>query len=133
MPTYDHKCRYCRIVWQEEYSVHDEPPQYCPECKSPDVYRMIGAPAFQLKGSGWASDGYYKHAPLDSWKGRIKLYDRKEDYQREAEGEAKERKRKMLKAQNEVIKRTIGPDDVIREKEATRKIEEAGKKAREEV
>jgi putative FmdB family regulatory protein len=134
MPRYEHECRTCGLRWAEEYSVHDAPPGDCPECRSTDVYRTVGAPAFILQGSGWASDGYYRHQPLDdAWKGRIKLYDRKEDYIRESVGEAKELKKRELVAQNKVIKRTLGYNARITQDEADRKIAAAGEKAKKEV
>ena len=130
---YEHHCRACDLRWAEEYSIHDDPPSSCPECRSADCYRMMGTPAFVLKGAGWASDGYYKNAPLDAWKGRIKLYDRKEDYDRETEGEARLKEKNKLKAQNEAIKRTLGYDAQIREREASVKIDKAVKKAKDEL
>lgn len=134
MPRYEHACRACKGGWFESYSIHDTPPKVCPECGSEEVFRVLGTPAFVLKGSGWAYDGYHKNAPLEeAWKGRLKLYDNKEDYVRERVGEAKELERRKLKKQNEVIKRTLNYDSRITESEAERKIRAAGEKAKKEV
>lgn len=130
---YEHHCNGCGIDWAEEYSIKEDPPSTCPECASRDVYRHIGCPAFTLKGAGWASDGYHKNAPLETWKGKLKLYDRKDDYVREAVGEEEARMTRQLRAQNEAIKRTLGVDATIGEREAKMKINEAGEKKRNEV
>lgn len=128
---YEHCCRDCGLEWEEEYKLTDPVSDTCPECGSQDMYRCVTTSgSIHFKGAGWASDGYYKNAPLDSHKGRLKLYDRKEDYQREAVGEAKEKEKRKLIRQNEVIKRTLGHGAVIKEAEAEKKIKKAADKAR---
>jgi putative FmdB family regulatory protein len=131
MPRYEHQCRKCSFSWEETYKSDEPIPDSCPDCGAKEVFRCVSAPAFHLKGPGWALDGYSKMANIQSLKGRLKIYDHHEDYFRESVGEAKEKKKRMLMKQNEVIKRTLGPDAVIKEKEANVKIDKAAKKARE--
>ena len=127
---YEHHCRDCELDWEENYGLHDPVSTTCPECGSINMYRCVTTSgAIHFKGAGWASDGYYKNAPLDSHKGRLKLYDRKEDYLREAKGEAREITRRKLMRQNEVIKKTLGHGAVIKETEAENKMKKAEEKA----
>ena len=56
---------------------------------------------------------------------KVKLYDRKEDIDRDLRGEAGERELKKLKRINAAAKRHIGPDAAVTDKEATRKINKA--------
>jgi len=127
---YEHHCNTCHLDWLEDYGLNEPSPTTCPECRSEDMYRCVTTSgAFILKGSGWARDGYYHNQALDSHKGRLKLYDRKEDYLREHKGEAAEIARRKLMRQNESIKRTLGFDSQIKEAEAEKKI----KKARDKV
>jgi len=131
---YEHHCRTCHLDWEEEYKLSESSQRACPECRSDDTYRAVtSSGAIVFKGAGWSSDGYYKNAALDSHKGRLKLYDRKEDYLREAKGEAKEVARRKLMKQNEVIKRTLGYDSQIKEHEADKKIKKATDKAASDV
>jgi putative FmdB family regulatory protein len=130
MPRYEHHCRVCELDWEEDYGLSDPVSDTCPECGSQDMYRCVTTSgAIHFKGAGWSEDGYYKNAALDTHKGRLKLYDRKEDYNREAKGEAREITKRKLMQQNEVIKRTLGHSSVIKEAEAERKIKKAEDKA----
>lgn len=119
---FEHHCRACDLDWLEEYSVKDNPPETCPECRSTDVYRCVTtAGAIIFKGGGWSPDGYYNYKNYDTLKEtghKVKLYDRKEDLDREMQGEKREAELKKLKRQNEVAKRTMGPDAGITQKEA---------------
>ncbi len=120
----------CDLDWEEEYGLNDPKPKMCPECASEEIYRAVtSSGAVVFKGAGWSSDGYYKNSSLDKFGKSIKLYDRKEDHDREAKGEAREKTRRKLMAQNESIKRTLGYDAKINEAEANRKIKKAVEKA----
>lgn len=127
---YEHHCRSCGLYWLEEYSLKDLPPDTCPECESNDVFRCVtDSGVIHFKGAGWSPDGYYKNAPLDAWKGRLKLYDREEDYRREKVGEAVEAEKRKLKRQDRIAKRILGYDSRVTEAEAERKIKKAKEKA----
>lgn len=128
MAIYEHHCRDCDLDWLEQYSVHDDPPDTCPECESNDVYRCVtDSGAVFFKGPGWSPDGYYKHAALDKYKGTgIKVYDRKEDHDREVAGQAREAELRKLKRLDEAAKRTLGPDAGVTQAEADAKVKAAG-------
>ncbi len=133
MPTYEHHCRECNLYWEEEYSTKDLPPDTCPQCEGLDVYRCVSdAGAIHFKGAGWSPDGYYKNKSYDIHKAQgkdIKLYDRKEDIDRDMRGEAMVREKKRLLKQNEAAKRHLGPDAAVTASEAETKIKAAGEKA----
>lgn len=43
MPIYEHQCQNpdCKYEWEEEYSIKEEPPKICPNCKECTVKRLI--------------------------------------------------------------------------------------------
>jgi len=53
MPTYDYVCEACEHTWEEFKSIKAEPTKKCPSCGKETMQRMISAPVFRLKGSGW--------------------------------------------------------------------------------
>jgi putative FmdB family regulatory protein len=58
---YDYECSSCKHTYELEQSIKDDANTECPKCKKQTAKRLItGAPAFVLKGSGWASEGYSK-------------------------------------------------------------------------
>lgn len=129
MPLYEHRCRECSLEWLEEYSLEDfekNAELTCPECESEDTFRCVTTSAcIHFKGSGWSPDGYSKENPLGTWGNQLKVYDRKEDHDREAAGQERVRVKKRMKKQNEAIKKTMGVDATIGEAEAERKMSAA--------
>lgn len=65
MPVYMYKCNLCK----KEFGVFGErteldSPEYeacCPNCKSRNTFKIVAQSSFQLKGNGWAKDGYQKN------------------------------------------------------------------------
>lgn len=132
---YEHVCRTCGHEWLEEHKLEEVEEARglpCPECKSPDCYIAVTTSgAVFFKGPGWSPTGYNKHTYLDDYdKKTTKVYDRKEDLQRDLQGEAEQAELKKLKRLNEVSKKTLGPDAAVTQNEADKKIKEAGRKAR---
>lgn len=128
MPMYEHHCRDCDLDWLEQYGINDDPPDTCPECESTDVYRCVTTSgAIHFKGAGWSPDGYSKDRALEKYKNTgIKVYDRKEDHDREVKGQAEQRELARLKRMDEAAKKTLGPDAGVTQAEADRKIKKAG-------
>ena len=127
MPVYEHECRTCRLLWEEVYKITDDPPEVCPECGSSEVYRTIGSTGFILNGSGWARDGYYRYKAYDKWgKGKIEVFDKKEDHDRVVRGEAEQAELKKLKRLDEVSRKTLGQEAGVTQAEAEKKIKKAG-------
>jgi putative FmdB family regulatory protein len=59
MPTYEYKCEKCGTVFEKRQRFSDQPLTAHPECGGP-VHRLLSAPAFQLKGTGWYATDYAK-------------------------------------------------------------------------
>ena len=134
MIIYEHNCRTCGETWHEEHRVEDVEASRrlpCPSCKSTDCYIAVTqSGAVHFKGAGWSPDGYNKHRAYDNYgKKNIKLYDRKEDLDRDMRGEAEAAELKKLKRLDRVSKRTLGRDAGVTQKEADRKVKAAGEKA----
>ena len=53
MPIYEYQCKACQHQFDTLQSFSDEPLLECPTCHKPELHKLISAPAFQLKGSGW--------------------------------------------------------------------------------
>jgi len=61
MPIYEYKCDKCGTVFEKRQRFSDAPLTTHPECGGP-VHRLLSAPAFQLKGTGWYATDYAKGA-----------------------------------------------------------------------
>ncbi|MDP1708288.1 MAG: zinc ribbon domain-containing protein [Gammaproteobacteria bacterium] len=61
MPIYDYECTQCghRVEVMQKFS--DAPPAACPACSQPTLRKLLSAPSFHLKGSGWYQTDF-KHA-----------------------------------------------------------------------
>ena len=59
MPNYEYKCEECGTVFDVIQRFSDEPLTTHPECGGP-VRRLMSAPAFKLKGTGWYATDYAK-------------------------------------------------------------------------
>jgi len=57
MPIYEYECPACEKVFEVQQRISDEPLKVCPECDG-KVKKLVSVSSFQLKGSGWYSDGY---------------------------------------------------------------------------
>lgn len=53
MPIYEYQCQACGANTEIIQHFNDPPAQECPSCKANALQKLISAPNFQLKGSGW--------------------------------------------------------------------------------
>jgi putative FmdB family regulatory protein len=61
VPIYEYGCEKCeKIIETFQYALSAEPLK-CPGCHEP-MKKLISRSNFQLKGEGWAKDGYTKKA-----------------------------------------------------------------------
>jgi len=66
MPIYSYECRKCGEILERQCAVEDRDNQAfeCDACdnfgKDEGFKRILSATQFQLKGKGWANDGYSK-------------------------------------------------------------------------
>lgn len=57
MPIYEYQCRSCGERREVLQRISDPPLEICDECGG-EVRKLISAPAFQFKGSGWYVTDY---------------------------------------------------------------------------
>jgi putative FmdB family regulatory protein len=62
MPLYEYRCAKCGKVFERLQKFSDPPVVVHEECGGL-VERLISAPAFHLKGSGWYASDYPKSSP----------------------------------------------------------------------
>jgi putative FmdB family regulatory protein len=53
MPFYEYQCAACGHHHEELQKVSDRALRKCPACGRPSLKRLVSAPVFRLKGSGW--------------------------------------------------------------------------------
>jgi putative FmdB family regulatory protein len=53
MPIYEYGCGSCGHTLEALQKLSDRLLKKCPECGKPALKRLMSAPAFRLKGSGW--------------------------------------------------------------------------------
>lgn len=53
MPIYEYQCDKCEHILEALQKFTEEPLKFCPECGADALKRLLSAPRFRLKGSGW--------------------------------------------------------------------------------
>ncbi|MDE0245435.1 MAG: zinc ribbon domain-containing protein [Gammaproteobacteria bacterium] len=53
MPIYEYECRECGFRLDALQKMSDPRLRDCPECERPGLKKLVSAPHFRLKGSGW--------------------------------------------------------------------------------
>ena len=53
MPIYEYQCNNCDHTFDLLQKMSDPPSSICPECEKDALVKLISAPNFQLKGTGW--------------------------------------------------------------------------------
>ena len=53
MPIYEYQCKACSHQFETIQSFSEDPLTDCPKCHKSELNKLISAPAFQLKGTGW--------------------------------------------------------------------------------
>jgi len=53
MPIYEYRCGDCGHIFDALQKISDDPLKSCPECNEPALKKLLSAPKFRLKGSGW--------------------------------------------------------------------------------
>lgn len=57
MMVYEYDCPQCGEI-EVEQRITDSALTQCPNCDTVGIMRLISKTTFQLKGSGWCTDGY---------------------------------------------------------------------------
>jgi putative FmdB family regulatory protein len=71
MPIYEYRCAGCGHTLDALQKLGAAPLRKCPDCGKPKLRRLVSAPRFRLKGSGWyetdfKSDGEKKRNLVES-------------------------------------------------------------------
>ena len=53
MPIYEYQCQACGHALDALQKYDDAPLKKCPDCGKPKLKRLLSAPMFLLKGTGW--------------------------------------------------------------------------------
>src|SRR3984885_13357436 len=53
MPFYEYECSHCRYYAEGMQKITEKPLKKCPSCGKTTFKKLISAPVFRLKGSGW--------------------------------------------------------------------------------
>ena len=53
MPFYEYECPHCGYDEEVLQKINDKPLTKCPSCGKKGLRKLISAPVFRLKGSGW--------------------------------------------------------------------------------
>ncbi len=60
MPIYEYACQKCGHAFDALQKVSDGPLRKCPECGAMRLKRLVSAPQFRLKGTGWYETDFKK-------------------------------------------------------------------------
>ena len=53
MPFYEYQCGSCGHYFEAMQKITDAPLRKCPDCGKSALKKLLSAPVFRLKGSGW--------------------------------------------------------------------------------
>ncbi|MGB8327556.1 MAG: zinc ribbon domain-containing protein [Steroidobacteraceae bacterium] len=53
MPFYEYECSSCKFYVEAMQKISDAPLRKCPSCGKSTLTKLVSAPVFRLKGSGW--------------------------------------------------------------------------------
>src|SRR5215813_10964491 len=53
MPFYEYECSSCKFYTEVMQKISDAPLTKCPSCGKKALTKLVSAPNFRLKGSGW--------------------------------------------------------------------------------
>jgi len=60
MPIYEYQCEKCEGTFEAIQKFSDDPLTECRLCNGAPVRKLVSAPAFRLKGSGWYETDFKK-------------------------------------------------------------------------
>jgi len=92
MPLYEYKCRLCGKTFEVIQKFSDEPLKSHADCGG-EVERLISAPAFHLKGTGWYATDYAKSNGKSAAKSEDSKSEAKSDGKSETKSESSTEKK----------------------------------------
>jgi putative FmdB family regulatory protein len=81
MPTYDYQCKKCGYIFEAFQSIVAEPITICPNCKEPEVHRVLsGGAGLIFKGTGFYETDYkHNHTTFNSDRDKAEKKTEKKD------------------------------------------------------
>jgi putative FmdB family regulatory protein len=62
MPIYEYQCTACGHAFDTLQKVSEPALTDCPACQQANLQKMVSAPSFQLKGTGWYATDFKNKA-----------------------------------------------------------------------
>ncbi len=63
MPFYEYACQACGHQFETLQKISDDPLKKCPGCGKQKLTKLVSAPSFRLKGSGWYETDFKTKKP----------------------------------------------------------------------
>jgi putative FmdB family regulatory protein len=116
MPFYEYECPSCHHHGEALQKISDAPLKTCPNCGKRGYKRLVSAPVFRLKGSGWyetdfKSDKENKRNLVDT--STEAKADAKTETKPEAKAEVKSEAKAESKAETKAESKPAGPSKTL--------------------
>ena len=86
MPIYEYQCQSCEHYFDVLQKMSDDPLTYCPECGEQQLKKLLSAPNFGLKGSGWYETDFKRDKQRNLHQGDSKKRRQQDRQERRQEG-----------------------------------------------
>ena len=123
MPFYEYECPHCGYQDEVLQKINDKPLKKCPSCGKAGLKKLMSAPVFRLKGSGW----YETDFKSDKENKRNLAGAEKEEAKSETKADAKTDAKPEAKAES---KPETKPDKAAADKPASKSASKAKSKAK---
>jgi putative FmdB family regulatory protein len=123
MPFYEYECPHCGYQDEVLQKINDKPLKKCPSCGKTGLKKLMSAPVFRLKGSGW----YETDFKSDKENKRNLAGAEKEEAKSETKADAKTDAKPEAKAES---KPETKPDKAAADKPASKSAGKAKSKAK---
>jgi putative FmdB family regulatory protein len=123
MPFYEYECPNCGYQDEVLQKINDKPLKKCPSCGKAGLKKLMSAPVFRLKGSGW----YETDFKSDKENKRNLAGAEKEEAKSETKADAKTDAKPEAKAES---KPETKPDKAAADKPASKSASKAKSKAK---
>lgn len=87
MPIYEYQCQGCHHEYDLIQKINEQPLKKCPNCSEDKAIRLVSAPSFQLKGTGWYATDY-----KDKDKPKSENKDKNQDKGKDTQGSSEDKK-----------------------------------------
>jgi len=93
MPIYEYQCEKCGFHFDKLQNLSAAPLVQCPECHAATLKKLVSAPSFKLKGSGWYETDFKNKKPAAENKKNTAAKKTTEDGKSQSKDNAKDKKK----------------------------------------